>query len=196
LYEEVLELDPNFADAWVDLGRLYMNQALSGLRPMQEGYELAEQTRLKALSIDPDNAKAIAALGYIAKARDADLVKAAGYYQRALSLEPTNFGVISSTAGFLPNLGRLDEAIQLREYLVSRDPLDTSAHYNLALIYGNADRPEEMARSLRTALRLSPDQLAAHTMLGIALLQMGKPAEALAEIQQEPSAVWRMIGLP
>ena len=45
-------------------------------------------------------------------------------------------------------------------------------------------------------LSLSPGRGRAHAQLGIALLQKGDAQGALAQIEQETSEVWKMIGLP
>ena len=50
--------------------------------------------------------------------------------------------------------------------------------------------------SFRTLLSLSPSYGGAHCQLGTALMLKGDAAAALAEIEQEKDAVWRMIGLP
>ncbi len=45
-------------------------------------------------------------------------------------------------------------------------------------------------------LSLSPGRGGAHAELGTALMQKGDASAALAEIEQEKSELWRMIGLP
>src|SRR4029453_7599626 len=51
--------------------------------------------------------------------------------------------------------------------------------------------------SFRTVLlSLSPSNGGAHCQLGVALLLKGDAKGALAEIEQETSDVWKMIGLP
>ena len=49
---------------------------------------------------------------------------------------------------------------------------------------------------MRTLLNLSPNRGQAHSDLGNALLLKGDATAALAEIEQEKSELWRMIGLP
>src|SRR4029077_15091061 len=50
--------------------------------------------------------------------------------------------------------------------------------------------------SFRTALSLAPGRGNAHANLGDALLYKGDAQGALAEIEQEASDLWKMIGLP
>jgi Flp pilus assembly protein TadD len=50
--------------------------------------------------------------------------------------------------------------------------------------------------SYRTVLSLAPGRGGAHANLGTTLLLHGDAAGALAEIEQEKSEVWRLMGLP
>ena len=50
--------------------------------------------------------------------------------------------------------------------------------------------------SLRTVLSLSPGNGGAHCNLSVALLLKGDAQGALAEIEQETSDPWKMIGRP
>ena len=59
-----------------------------------------------------------------------------------------------------------------------------------------AGRLDAAIASFRTVLSLAPGRGGAHAQLGIALLLKGDAQGALAEIEQETSEVWKMIGLP
>ena len=50
--------------------------------------------------------------------------------------------------------------------------------------------------SFRTVLSLNPGGGAAHAQIGNVLLLKGDAQGALAEIEQETSEVWKMLGLP
>ena len=66
-------------------------------------------------------------------------------------------------------------------------------HSQLGLAYRSAGRPDE---AIRTALSLSPGRIAMQYAIGMAQLLKGEAEVALAELQQESSEVYRMIGLP
>lgn len=102
---------------------------------------------------------------------------------------------LNSVAAFLASIGRLDDALVLAEAVVRRDPLNTSTRANLGSLQLNAGRYDAAIESLRTVLRLG-GRGRAHYMLGLALLLKGDAPGALAEIEQEKSELWRMIGLP
>src|SRR5262249_54892686 len=122
---------------------------------------------------------------------------AARHYQRALALDPTDVRVIGTVPTFLKTLGRMDEALKLAEVVVRRDPVSVAAFNSLAHLQRIAGRYDASIASLRTVLSLSPAKGGgAHFNIGLALLLKGDATAALAEIEQEKSEVWRMIGLP
>jgi adenylate cyclase len=195
LYEQALALDPGYAAAWDGLAANYSNQASKGLRPINEGYALAREAAEKALSINPDYALSHGILGWIAMNYDNDLAAAARQYERALALEPTNPHILSNAASMLRNLGRLEQANALNEYVNSRDPVHPQGLAKLGRGYLSAGRWDESIASFQTLLRLSPGYISAHYFIGKALLFKGEPEAALAAMQLEEFEGYRLIGL-
>ncbi|HLF31927.1 MAG TPA: tetratricopeptide repeat protein [Xanthomonadales bacterium] len=195
LYEQALLIDPNYAAAWAGLARNCINQAVNGLRPVAEGYPLAREMLQKALALDPNHAPAHARLGYIAMFYDNDLAGAARHIKRALALEPANLDIIGNAASLLVNLGRLDEAITVQQYVTAQDPVNPLGHGNLGWFHRLAGHWEKSIVSNRTTLQLSPDELVIHYEIGVALLFMSEAEAALEEMRQEPSEPFRLAGL-
>ncbi len=196
LYRQTLAIDARYAPAWVGLSSSYTNQAISGLRPVEEGHRLARAAIEQALAIDPDLAAAHAQYGFVAMSYDGDLATAALHINRALALAPDDLSVAINAARLAQSLGRLKQAIAFDEYVVARDPVNPRAHYNLGLDYSFAMRPDEAIDHWRTALSLSPDFIGTQYSIGMALLAKGDTAGALTAIEHEPSDPWRAIGLP
>jgi len=192
--KHAVTIDPAYAPVWGELARVYSTQVGSGLLPIDEGYELAREAADRALSIDPEYAPAIAHLGLIAMAHDNDLAAAAEYYERALALAPTDTDIMTDAAGLLQGLGRLDQAITLKEYAVARDPMNPRGHHNLGNAYRWAGRWDDAIASFNAALSLSPGHLGARAAIAQALLGKGEPGAALAAAQLEPSRPWLLIG--
>jgi tetratricopeptide (TPR) repeat protein len=195
LYERALEIDPDYAAAWAGLANNYNYQAAFVLRPIDEGFRLAREAANRALAIDPEYARAYAELGQIAAVYDGDLVTAAQHLERALALDPTNPDIIGDAARLVRSLGRLDEAIALREYAVARDPVNPTGHFGLGWTYVDNGRPDEAVASFRTLLSLSPGRIGTQESIGTALLFKGEPEAALAAMQQESEEGFRLIGL-
>ena len=196
LYRQVLAIDPRYAPAWSGLARNAFNERITGVVSEQEGFARSREASLKALAIDPEYAPAHVQMGYVAMYADLDLAVAARHYERALALDPADLDVLTGAAGFLQNIGRIDEALPIRELVVRRDPVNLNARYNLGLVQIFLGRYDAAIDSLRTVLSLSPDRPVVHRALGLALMLKGDAADALAEIEQETDEDWRMIALP
>jgi adenylate cyclase len=194
LLQQVVAIDPGYAAAWSELARNYTNRAGFGMLAAEEGFRLAREAAETALAIDPNDAQAHTSLGYIAIVYDGDLAVAAPYYERALELEPANPKVIRSAASLSANLGRMDQAIVLGEYVVIRDPVNSIGHNNLGNDYLRAGRLDEAIASYRTALTLSPDNIGGQYFIGEALLFKDEPDAALAAFAEEEDDEWRVKG--
>jgi len=195
LYRKVLAIDPHYAPAWDGLARNSTNEANLSLLSSKEGFSRAREAELKALEIDPEFAPAHASLGWIEMYGDNDLAASARHFERALAIDPTDTRVLGSSAALLQGLGRLDEALALEEVVARRDPVNVTALSNLGYDQRWAGRFDEAVATFRTVLSLSPGYGGAHAQLGYTLLLKGDAAAALAEIEQETSETWRLIGL-
>ena len=196
LYRKVLAIDPRYAPAWYGLARNFGNETGQGLLPVKEGFAQAREAAVRALAIDPDYAPAHAQLGWIVMYSDTDLAGAAQHLERALALDPADQSVLTTSATLLQSLGRLDEALALEEAAVRRDPVNVTVLFNLGFHQRMAGRLDAAIASFRTVLSLSPSNGGAHCQLGVALLLKGDAKGALAEIEQETSEIYKMIGLP
>jgi tetratricopeptide (TPR) repeat protein len=127
---------------------------------------------------------------------DNDLAGAAQHLKRALALDQTDLDVLRYSAALLQSLGRTDEALALDKAAVRRDPVNVTALYNLGLRQRITGRFDEAIASYRTLLSLAPGRGGAHSDIGNALLLKGGAPGALAEIEQDTSEPWKMIGLP
>jgi TolB-like protein/class 3 adenylate cyclase len=195
LFRQVLDIDPRYAPAWHELARNFLNKTNLGLLPNSEGLARVREAEEKALAIDPNYAPAHSGLGRIA-AYNNDFVNAAKHYERALALDPSDLDALSNVALFLQNLGRLQEALALRETIVRRDPVNVTLLFSLGNVQRLTGQFDAAIASYRSALSLSPGRGMAHYQICEAMLLKGDAPAALAEIEQEKSEVWRLIGLP
>ena len=195
--DKVLAIDPRYAPAWVGLSRNFLNETNQGLLSNKGGYAQAREAATKALAIDPDYAPAHASLGWIAMYGDNDLAAAAQHFKRALALDPTNLGVLRNSA----NAARISRPPGRGAGARRGRRAPRSGERQCALQPGGVDqrcagRLDAAIASFRTVLSLAPGRGAARFNLGVALLLKGDAQGALAEIEQETSEIWKMIGLP
>ena len=121
-----------------------------------------------------------------------DLGAAATHYKRALSLDPSDETAISGGAVLLERMGRLNEAIKIKEWRILHAPDQPIGHLNLGWFYLNADLPDKAIASAQTALMLSPDMSGPNSLIGHALIAKGENSLAL-EAVQETSEVTKLL---
>ena len=195
LYHQVLAIDPGYAAAWDGLSTNLINQAATGLLPIDTAYGQARDYVQKELALDPQYALAHDNLAWIALAYDRDLAAAARHFEHALNYEPTNLDIIGHTGVLAQSLGRMDQAIAIGEYQTARDPVNIVAHNNLGEDYVRAGHLDAGIATFRTVLSLSPGFINASCMIGVALLLKGDKEAALAAMQQETGETQRLFGL-
>jgi len=113
----------------------------------------------------------------------------------ALALDPADLHTLSQAASLSLFVGRLNTAIEVREYVAARDPMNANNHGLLGWYYLRAGRLDEAIASSRASLKLTPNAISTHFDIGVAMLHKGDRKAALAVMQQEPSKIWRQAGL-
>jgi TolB-like protein/Tfp pilus assembly protein PilF/predicted Ser/Thr protein kinase len=196
LLEDVLERDPSYAGAWVDLAIVHMRgfeQAFT-LAAKQEALRHWQAALERGLALDPDMADAHSLLARVHRLRW-DFAAADRSIKRALELAPGSADVLAAAAGFASTFGRFDEAIAYQRRANEIDPLSAIGIYNLGFRYLAAGRAAEAEETLKKFLELRPDRHGAHSLLGDAHLLQGRAEAALAEYEKEAEPDARLAGL-
>src|SRR5262249_6698401 len=89
-FQQALQRDPNYAEAWAALSQAYIWIAQFGNAPVAEFTEKGRTAAKTALRLDPKQAEAHAALARILNAYDFDWKGAQAEVGQALALEPRN----------------------------------------------------------------------------------------------------------
>ena len=190
------ERDPGYAPAWAGLSLAYTDQADNGYVPAADGYRQAREAAEKALALDPQLADAHLAMGWVQLVYDWDWEAADASFRKALDLEPGSAAALTYAGSQAQTLGRYNEAIELANKAIERDPLRPSSYGNLGVALLRVNRHAEAEAAFRKALELDPDGASRHRNLGLALLLQGKADAALQEMKQETDEIWRLAGLP
>ena len=195
LFKQALAIDPSYAPAWTDLAAMYFGQMDLNQIPMDQGLALGREAIDNAHRHDPANAMAYATESLFEGLIERDYAAAARHLEQALALEPTNPEIISIASAVARRLGRLDLAIALGEYGVTRDPINVGSYDGLGLAYRYSGQFDKSVAAYRKLLSLAPNAGWQHTALGDVLVQQGDVNAALAEYQKEPVEVFRLDGL-
>ena len=195
-FQQSRERDPGYAPAWAGLSQAYARQAGSGYVPAADGYRRAREAAKKSLTLDPQLADAHIAMGWIQNVYDWDWEAADASFRKALALEPGNALALRYAGRLAYTLGRWNEAIDLVNKAIERDPLRPNAYNNLGFVLLAVERDADAEAAFRKTLELDPDGASRHHPIGLALLLQGKTDAALREMQQETDESWRLSGLP
>ena len=191
-FRRAVEIDPNFAVCWAELGRAHQIECGQVPSSFDSGHEKAEALARKALEIEPDLAEGYAVLGYVHQASMLDFVEAERCFRRALDLAPDNSFVLRRMGTLARDLGRFDEALQYYSRGVSIDPLSPSNWWQTGFAHFCADELDKAESAFQRALELSPKAVFVHALLALVLLKQGHADEALAEAMLEPDRrYWR-----
>jgi eukaryotic-like serine/threonine-protein kinase len=165
LYKRAIELDPNFADAWAQLGNCYnnMGEALLGRTSMAKAYELRDQAD------EPARLRITAMYEYW---KTGDRHAAIRNYQNWASLYPNQTNPWVLLGEFQESVGRLDLAVDALQHAVSLKPDSADANTSLAEVQLYDGRLEDAKATCRKALGLGLDLADLHhTLLNIAYFQ-------------------------
>jgi adenylate cyclase len=113
LLEKAVELDPNYAHAWQEIGRMHYRDAkFDWTDTPDKSLDLAEKLAKKTLAIDDADAFAYGTLSLVYMARRQH-DKAIFYGEKALALSPNFADLHTAIALVFYYSGRAEEAIQL-----------------------------------------------------------------------------------
>ncbi len=121
-FQKAVELDPNFAEARIEIASIYWQRANASGNPQQLMPKVKEETE-KTLAINPNLAKAHV-MSAALKENDFDWQTAEQEYQRAIELNPNLDFARNNYAFFLSIMGRHDEALAQLNELKERDPIN------------------------------------------------------------------------
>ena len=179
LLKEALAIDPEYAEAWTELSTLITNQTGSGYLPWNEGFARAKEAAGSALEIDPQNARAMANIGWIAMYRDRDYAEAVRRIGEARRLEPGNASVLNAFAVLNGHFGRVQTARSIYLEALSIDPLAMSILANTAGVNFSLERYDDMGEMIERMREVDADSLYADIYEGWRAYGMGNAELAL-----------------
>ena len=157
LLNDALAIDPDFAQAWTELGTIQANQAGRGYVPRKIGFERSRISTERALQVEPNNARALSGLGWIAIYHEWDFSKAAQLLHKARELEPGNVSVMNTAAALAGAFGQHDQRISLLEAAIELDPLSMIILSNLTIAYLDSGRLGHAAERIDDMRTVEPN---------------------------------------
>ena len=146
LLEQVVARDPNFAPAWALLAQAYAltpQYYLLGARsdaPIEEARRVvdaslpkADAAARRAIQLDPNDADGYSSLA-LAQSYGGKLLSAEDLFKQALALDPNNPDTLHQYGNLLAGVGRLKEALAMKQRLRVLEPFVPIYNSNTAAI--------------------------------------------------------------
>jgi adenylate cyclase len=184
-FERAVELDPNYAPAYVGLGRVDLIAVMIGWTPDPAGtLRRAEANARKAVAIDEYNPAARIVLGAV-YTRLGEYDRAVETLRYALTLNPSDPEIYAGLGDALLWNGEIDEARRMLEMAASLDPkLPSHDLFNLGAAYfllGDHARAAQVYE--RTVARQDGNPFI-HAMLAAIYADAGRKEDAQREVAE------------
>ncbi|MGH8458359.1 MAG: tetratricopeptide repeat protein, partial [Nevskiales bacterium] len=149
-FQKITELDPANADGWVNIGRARVQEG------DQEG---AREVLKKALALKPDLARANFFYARVLKA-DGEYDPAIAHLRKVAAQYPRDRVVRNDLGRILFLKRQYSDAIREFEQVLTIDPEDLQAHYNLMLCYNGLGQEAKAKEHEKRYLRFKADESA------------------------------------
>jgi tetratricopeptide (TPR) repeat protein len=174
--QEAVELDPDYADAWVGLADALALMEDYGYGDREELLARAEVAVRRALELAPDSAGARTSLGLL-RSTYQDGPATIREFEHAIRVQPSYADAHNWHAWVSLILGRGEVALASARRAVELNPLSAEPVSNLALANLAVGRPQEALVEARRSQELSPFTTGVFYE-GIALYDLGRYEEA------------------
>jgi tetratricopeptide (TPR) repeat protein len=180
LLDEALELDPNFAAAWVWQGWNHDILAWSGWsKSASSSYEEAFACAKRALAIDPHMDFAHALLGEVYIVYKGDYEAGIRELELAAEINPNAAKTHALLALYLPYVGRSQEALEHIRKAWRLSPYPEDWYFDaLGAAYYGAGRHDEAISAWNECRRRMADYLWCRVTLTFAYMKTGRETEA------------------
>jgi len=193
-YRKAIDLDPNYAKAYVGLANSWGRMAANSFVSYQEGTGHMEDAVNKAIELAPNLADAYVAKMFLLMSFKRDLLAAQTAISKALELNPGSADVQMEYARIRCYRGYADESIAAARKARDLDPVSVFANHFLGHILYFSRRYEEAIPALRHTLEMNPQYPKPHYFIAMSLFWQGNVEAAWEEIQQEPLDWMRWTG--
>ena len=177
-FEQAIELDPEYPEAYAELATWHFVQAAAGLRPAGDTLPIARTNALKAVELAPVEPRANAVLGAMAGLYERDWDKASQRFQLAMAAQQVPPEVRFRYALFyLVPLGRFREAVDHFERAVEQDPLNVLFRGTFSLILGS-ESPDRASVEARRAMEADERHWLPYYAMSMSHFRLGELQEA------------------
>jgi len=182
--QKAIDLDPNYAIAYVGLSEAYRSLAIGSELSPKEYLARSKAASQKALQLDDQLAEAHTAYGATVFWLDRNWTEAENQYQRALDINPNCVDAHVFYAHLLSNTARHEEALVEIKRAETLDPLSPFVSSLSGQFLLHAGKPDEALVRLKETFSLAPNFWFPHVFASSAYFEKGMYAESIAEAQR------------
>jgi tetratricopeptide (TPR) repeat protein len=191
-FGEAVELDPEFAKAWVGIADSYLLLRTYSGRGRSELLEPALTAATTALALDPGIGEAYATLGSIHDEFRTDSDPET-FFRRAIETSPSYAPGRQWYGDYLFRQGRREEALAQFQEALKLDPLSAIVNAEIAEFYLSVGRLADARDRIERAIDIDPQMARGYAELAVYSRRIGEWAEALvaAATRPPPNKSWR-----
>lgn len=183
LFQKALDLDPNYAFAWVALGWTYFHEADVGIgyrtkEDREAALESAVECAQRALELDSSCVDAYAQLGmcHLSKGEHDQAIDMS---ERAVAMAPNHAEKLAIAAAILNKSGHPHRSIELVRKAMRLCPIYPPWYlYVLGTAFRVAGQTDSAVSVFREAIKRNPDYFALYVGLASALGELGREKDA------------------
>jgi tetratricopeptide (TPR) repeat protein len=177
-FKNAVQLDPDFALAYVYLAQSYqLMTRFSWVNPV-ELYKKTKEATLKAIELDESLGEAYAILGLYKITFEWDIYGPDKDFQKAIQLSPKSKYIYEAYAEYLRFIGRYEQGIKMAKRALDLDPL-LSNSFRLGSAYFWAGEYEEALQELNELLAQDSSLISTHFFMALAYAMLRKHSEAI-----------------
>ncbi len=180
-FREAIDVDPNYALAYVGLADSYTVLASWNILPSIEAFPKSRVAATKALELDKTLSEAHASLGFVNAVYDWEWAKAEKEFKLAIKANPKYATAHEWYALFLSWTGRHDEAIATARQAQNLDPLTPIISSVVGVVLHYAGRYQEAIAEYDKVLEMDAVFLPALCFRGAAYAQLDMYEKAIAD---------------
>ena len=189
LLERAIELDPNYADAHLQLAGIYAQAYWRGVDTSEKLLTTYQQTLDTAARLAPDSPEVLRARANYHYRVENDYARSLELLQRALALAPGNVDIHGDLGLSLRRLGRWDESIASFQRALELDPANAFYRGVMLETMVSVWRWQDV---LDNSVRLEdadPDQLDSQVMRAVALMHLTGDLDPLDRVFERMNLV-------
>lgn len=179
--DRALQLDPSFGRAFAERGETEWFDYLS--THQNDWVTRARADCNQAISLGNAGADGHMCLGLV-DAGTGNYQEAAGEYQKAIELDPTNARAVVGLASSYAKLNRVADAENVYKQALAANPNSSYVHEQFGIFYLQQAEYAQAAQMFQQTTRLAPESYVDYSDLGAAYVYMGKYSEAIQALEE------------